>query len=128
VIKNNMFLECKSYTVNLGGGPGIWKAEAAYKKGDIVYWHDINYTCEAAHTNHRPPDEKHWTEAASPASTPFDRYVFEGNVFETCDNSGPLLFNGMSAIRSSVTTSCDMRPVTPRGRMGSTSITRRTAS
>ena len=89
-----MFLECKSYTVNLGGGPGMWNPKAAYKEGDNVYWNDINYTCRAAHTNHQPPDDTYWSEISNPASSPFDRYVFEGNVFEICDNSGPLLFNG----------------------------------
>ena len=94
MIKNNMFLECKSYMMVLGGGFGAWNPKSAYAVGDTVFWSDVNYRCKAAHTNQQPPDDRFWEKAYEPAFSSFDKYVFEGNVFEVCDNSGPILFNG----------------------------------
>ena len=94
IIRGNLFLDCKSWTVILGGGPGLWKAEQEYNAGDVVYWGDVNYTCKTAHKGHKPPEEGFWTEAARPAFSAWSSYVFDGNIFEISDNSGPLLFNG----------------------------------
>ena len=94
LIKNNLFLQCRSYAVILGGGIGVWKAEKSYQQGDKVYWNDINYSCKIPHKGHEPMEGQFWRTIFRPAVSPFNRYVFEGNIFELTDNSGPVLFNG----------------------------------
>jgi len=94
LIKDNLFLECKSYTMIVGGGAGLWRGDQDYRPGDLVYWNNVNYTCRAATRGQQPPNETVWTEAAKPAFSGYTGYVFEGNIIEICDHSGPLLFNG----------------------------------
>ena len=94
IVRSNLFLQCRSYTVILGGGCPLWNAKARYKPADRVYHRDVNYTCKLAHAGQAPPNRRYWAETHRPAFSPFSRYVFEGNVFEVCDHSGPLLFNG----------------------------------
>ena len=94
VVKNNLFLQCKSYTVNLGGGCPAWKPETKFKPGDATLFGELYYGCKAAHAGHAPPDPAFWAVLPHQGHTGWNAYVFEGNVFEICDHSGPLLFNG----------------------------------
>jgi hypothetical protein len=94
IIRNNLFLECKSYTMILGGGPAAWKADTQFKPADSTCWNNLYYTCRRAHTNQPPPDRVFWTEMPNQAHSGWNTYVFENNLIEICDHSGPLLFNG----------------------------------
>ncbi len=94
LVKNNLFLECKSYTVILGGGCPAWKPQTPFKPGDATLAADVFYLCKAGHVNRAPPDAACWTEMPHQAHTGWNSYVFEDNLFEICDRSGPLLFNG----------------------------------
>jgi hypothetical protein len=93
VVRDNLFLGCSSYPILLGGGPDLWRADAAYHKGDLIYLDDVSYTCATDHKGQKPPNEAYWTETARPACRPWDGYVFENNLIETTGTS-PILFNG----------------------------------
>jgi hypothetical protein len=94
VVKNNLFLQCKSYTVILGGGYPLWKSETKFKPGDVTLFGEALYVSKSAQAGRVPPDPAFWTVLPHQGHTGWNSYVFEGNLFEICDHSGPLLFNG----------------------------------